>query len=1522
MVMNATHNWKRGIVTALIAICAIAAILSVPHVRSLVTRLTGEEAPIAEASSGGTLTYHQIAFEQDGEGSVLITPPGTTIVMPSNYTFVNGSTVTLQAIPATDYEFDHWEGAITGTENPKQVIVNSAFTCRPVFLPVIKFSVATSSKSENEASATITLTRRPALRTSTVQFIPSGTANGFDYTLNTSSPVTFPSLSTSQTINLSIANDTKDEENEAVVLTLLSPTNARIGLPNPHTLTINDDDPLPTVRFAATGSPATEGGANPTVTLNLSPVSGRTVTVPFTITTLGANGSDYSFSPAEVQINPGSTSVNVPITLTNDTVVEGQESITLTISPSLSNAQIDLSLSTHTITITDNDYTLTTSAVESEWGTLSPSGGTYNNGSEVIVTASPASGYGLHHWEGSGIGAGLTRTVTMNGDQSVTAHFKPIRTLKLTIAPSGQTPVPGTTNPAAGLHSFIDGLQVSIGATESPGWNFEYWVDSDTGNIVSENQSTVVNMTQNRWYVALFVREHTLTTAVLPAGSGIVDPAGQTTYEHNDSVFLTATPSSHWRFDHWIDNAQPGTPIVTNPLEFNIVEDKSFTAHFVEQCVLTINPLNGFVISTPALQGSSPYVLDKGTSLTLQAWPHTGYLFSFWLILEDGIYEGYTYENAIYTFTLGSSRTVIPIFARAITVAPPKYPVDSGWIHVWPEGQGVNGDVYREGSFVDLEAEAASGYVFHQWGDGSTTNPRLHVQVTENIGAVAAAYFLPILPEAEFSAEPIKGFAPLEVTFTDQSIGNATDIWQWEWAFGDGPPQTYNESPGSFNHTYTQPGEYDVSLTVRNDGGEHTVSKTIVVLSRLATHWPFDVQDIEAVDIGPDELNLALTNATQVASGILGSALQVSSGTGQTAEYDVQGSASLFDMTDQATFMTWFKLAGTGADQTVLSKRDPMDDTTGYEVVVNPAGHANTVTLRYGDGNSIEEVISAPSNFEVGEWYHLAVVFDAGIVTFYINRNQVGASISNLLDHFEPNVENFKVGADYANANHFVGLLDEVILHRVALTEDEIEAEFARVVHTFTDVSNTERGSINITPPTNGSVYFHGETITIDAVPASADWLFNEWGGADAADVGDPDEDGINATIAMNGSKSVAALFERAPEAIFHYTIDTNDKLKVNFTDESLTDPPGQPLTWLWNFGDGATSTEQAPSHTYEVDGPHTVTLLVKLQDGRAEDSISQTISLVGKPKAAIDVKVTPTENDLFTVTLTDVSVPGLGQTINAAERAWNFNNGGGGSASQLVRGPLSSGSYPVTLRVEQSDGQEDTVLISVVIEAGPRATFSAVPAVTHAKQYVTFSDTSTAGDTPIKRWGWNFGDGATATGQGPHRHAYLNPGDYEVTLTVQTEIGINTSPPVLITVQDQQSNEEYPDVEVQSIGGVTTGQQFKMNDPIDVSYAVINHSAPTVECPANRNDVLYLSQDTERDVDDLVLSEFNASPSLAGGATQNLSFNSATLADIAPGTYYLIVSLDDDGDIPEYDETNNTKTVAITVVDSEMSND
>jgi hypothetical protein len=81
----------------------------------------------------------------------------------------------------------------------------------------------------------------------------------------------------------------------------------------------------------------------------------------------------------------------------------------------------------------------------------------------------------------------------------------------------------------------------------------------------------------------------------------------------------------------------------------------------------------------------------------------------------------------------------------------------------------------------------------------------------------------PVVPDADFAVTPAAGPAPLTVNFTDTSSGSPTE---WSWDFGDGSPASTEQRPA---HVYTAPGTYDVTLTVTNDVGANTVTKTAAI---------------------------------------------------------------------------------------------------------------------------------------------------------------------------------------------------------------------------------------------------------------------------------------------------------------------------------------------------------------------------------------------------------------------------------------------------------------------------------------------------------------------------------------------------------------------------------------------------------------------------------------------------------------------------------------------------------------------
>jgi len=71
---------------------------------------------------------------------------------------------------------------------------------------------------------------------------------------------------------------------------------------------------------------------------------------------------------------------------------------------------------------------------------------------------------------------------------------------------------------------------------------------------------------------------------------------------------------------------------------------------------------------------------------------------------------------------------------------------------------------------------------------------------------------------AQFTASPRTGQAPAAVQFKDSSRGNIT---AWEWDFGDGTTSSV-QSP---RHTYGNPGNYTVTLTIRGREGNFTATR-------------------------------------------------------------------------------------------------------------------------------------------------------------------------------------------------------------------------------------------------------------------------------------------------------------------------------------------------------------------------------------------------------------------------------------------------------------------------------------------------------------------------------------------------------------------------------------------------------------------------------------------------------------------------------------------------------------------------
>ncbi len=253
--------------------------------------------------------------------------------------------------------------------------------------------------------------------------------------------------------------------------------------------------------------------------------------------------------------------------------------------------------------------------------------------------------------------------------------------------------------------------------------------------------------------------------------------------------------------------------------------------------------------------------------------------------------------------------------------------------------------------------------------------------------------------------------------------------------------------------------------------------------------------------------------------------------------------------------------------------------------------------------------------------------------------------------------------------------------------------------------------------------------------------------------------------------------------------------------------------TYLWDFGDGTTSTQFSPTHTYTVAGAYDVSLIVTSSCG--SDTMFQAAYIEVGPDAPCEFSiptngsVTETEcsgvlfdnggpigNYLNASNATFVIAPPNTGSISLEFVSFDIQNGGSNCTTDYLEvydGPntnspligrycgsnlppsnLTSQSGVVTIKfftngsITQSGFRIDWDCNAISEE--PIADFSSSVMET-CNGFVSFYDQSFNGATA---WAWDFGDGATSTDQNP-THYYTANGTYAVTLVATNAFGSDT---------------------------------------------------------------------------------------------------------------------------------------------------
>jgi hypothetical protein len=255
--------------------------------------------------------------------------------------------------------------------------------------PVVEFTLASSTSDESLTSVTLEVRLSSASgKDVTVNYAATGgtaSGGGVDYTL-TPGVATITSGSTTKNIVIAINDDTVDEPDETIEVTLSNPVNATLGAKSVHTYRIQDND-LPTVEFTLASSSGDESVTPVNLDVSLSAASDVDVTVNYGVTggTASGSGLDYTLAAGTATIIHGSLTTNIPVTIVNDSLDEADETIVVTLSGPV-NATLGAK-SVHTYTIQDND-----AAPVVQFTTTSSSGGEGVTPVNLEVSLSAASG--------------------------------------------------------------------------------------------------------------------------------------------------------------------------------------------------------------------------------------------------------------------------------------------------------------------------------------------------------------------------------------------------------------------------------------------------------------------------------------------------------------------------------------------------------------------------------------------------------------------------------------------------------------------------------------------------------------------------------------------------------------------------------------------------------------------------------------------------------------------------------------------------------------------------------------------------------------------------------------------------------------------------------------------------------------------------------------------------------------------------------------------------------------------------
>ena len=355
------------------------------------------------------------------------------------------------------------------------------------------------------------------------------------------------------------------------------------------------------------------------------------------------------------------------------------------------------------VTFVDNEFPYTLevhSANESMGAVIVRQQPTCNT--NAIIEAVGANGFIFSHWNDGN--TDNPRTIDVTQDIAFTAFFEKYVNANI----SSSDNVMGYTS--NNTTTFKYGETIIVSAIANYGYYFTQWSDG-----VVTNPRTLTLLGDVAFQAQFGINQYRLTLVSNNPARGSVSGSGTFNFNTTNTIMANANPD--YIFVKWSDSN------TDNPRQLLLTNDTVLTATFVEDRLYEVNVVSQNT-DIGTVTGTGKY--DYGTSVELQAIPSENCYFVRWSDGESSNPRMLIVETDVNLVAEFDTLKVYNVLVQA-----------SDTVGGIVSGAGE----YVQGSQATLSATAAEHYVFSQWSDGRTDNPRTVRAIAD---ATYTAVFVPM----------------------------------------------------------------------------------------------------------------------------------------------------------------------------------------------------------------------------------------------------------------------------------------------------------------------------------------------------------------------------------------------------------------------------------------------------------------------------------------------------------------------------------------------------------------------------------------------------------------------------------------------------------------------------------------------------------------------------------------------------------------------------------------------------------